>query len=138
MRELRSRVPVALRLLAVVWLPFMVETAQGQSARIDQERPPEQTDSVEVVHRHLAYRPESAAGVKGFERCQLDLACPRDSRGFATVVWFHGGGLSKGIESCLRLCGGMEWRLQELVTGCIRMLRRLFTSKMLLQQLPGC
>lgn len=96
MRELRSCVPVALRLLAVVWLPFIVETAQGQSVRIDQGRRSDQADSVEVVHRNLAYRPESAAGVKGFERCQLDLACPRDSRGFATVVWFHGGGLSKG------------------------------------------
>jgi len=96
MRELRSCVPVALGVLAVVWLPLMVETAQGQSARIDQVRSPEQADSVEVVHRDLAYRPESAAGIAGFERCRLDLACPRDSSGFATVVWFHGGGLSKG------------------------------------------
>jgi acetyl esterase/lipase len=96
MRELKSRVVVALRVLVVLWLLVQPETARGQSGLIGPARPPEQADPLEVVHRDLAYRPESAAEVVGFERCRLDLACPRDNSGFATVVWFHGGGLSKG------------------------------------------
>jgi acetyl esterase/lipase len=30
------------------------------------------------------------------ERCRLDVYTPDATRGFATVVWFHGGGLSSG------------------------------------------
>lgn len=30
------------------------------------------------------------------ERCKLDIYYPKDSDGFATVVWFHGGGLTGG------------------------------------------
>lgn len=30
------------------------------------------------------------------ERCRLDLYYPQNEPGFATVVWFHGGGLSAG------------------------------------------
>lgn len=29
-------------------------------------------------------------------QCRLDLAMPAGGRGFATVVWFHGGGLTSG------------------------------------------
>ena len=30
------------------------------------------------------------------ERCKLDLYYPEDTEGFATLVWFHGGGLTGG------------------------------------------
>ncbi len=30
------------------------------------------------------------------ERCMLDIYFPKDSKGFATIVWFHGGGLTSG------------------------------------------
>ncbi len=30
------------------------------------------------------------------ERCVLDIYYPQNSKGFATVVWFHGGGLTGG------------------------------------------
>lgn len=33
------------------------------------------------------------------ERCRLDLVLPGDAKGFATVVWFHGGGLTGGNRS---------------------------------------
>lgn len=87
MRELREcarailRVRVRVLVLLLLSLMGCAECVYGQG---------------EVVHRDLAYRPESAAGEAGFERCRLDLVCPQDQRGFATVVWFHGGGLSKG------------------------------------------
>ncbi len=32
------------------------------------------------------------------QRCLLDLTIPEEQSGFATVVWFHGGGLTGGIE----------------------------------------
>lgn len=32
------------------------------------------------------------------ERCLLDIYYPKNSNGFATVVWFHGGGLTSGSK----------------------------------------
>ena len=33
------------------------------------------------------------------ERCALDIYYPENAKGFATVVWFHGGGLTGGEKS---------------------------------------
>lgn len=33
------------------------------------------------------------------ERCRLDIYYPADLRGFSTIVWFHGGGLTAGEKS---------------------------------------
>jgi len=30
------------------------------------------------------------------EQCKLDVYAPKDTKGFATIVWFHGGGLEAG------------------------------------------
>ncbi len=30
------------------------------------------------------------------QRCKLDVYLPKDAKAFATLVWFHGGGLKKG------------------------------------------
>ncbi|MCC8200123.1 MAG: alpha/beta hydrolase [Tannerellaceae bacterium] len=43
---------------------------------------------------NIPYRTEG--NEYALERCNLDLYYPTDSVGFATVVWFHGGGLSMG------------------------------------------
>ena len=32
------------------------------------------------------------------ERCVLDIYYPKNTKGFATVIWFHGGGLSGGSK----------------------------------------
>jgi len=37
------------------------------------------------------------------EQCKLDLRYPTNKTGFATVVWFHGGGLTGGRRSFPRL-----------------------------------
>ena len=34
------------------------------------------------------------------ERCKLDLYLPEGEKNFPTLVWFHGGGLSKGNKHC--------------------------------------
>ncbi len=36
------------------------------------------------------------AGIYRNERCKLDLYYPENSKGFATLIWFHGGGLTSG------------------------------------------
>ena len=35
------------------------------------------------------------------ERCVLDIYYPETDKGFATLVWFHGGGLEKGNKNLL-------------------------------------
>ena len=51
-----------------------------------------------VTIKDLAYYPaQSIQGDKYAEsRCNLDLHYPKDSTGFATIVWFHGGGITSG------------------------------------------
>lgn len=39
------------------------------------------------------------------ERCVLDVYYPKNAKGFATVIWFHGGGLSGGNKE---LPGGLK------------------------------
>jgi acetyl esterase/lipase len=48
--------------------------------------------------QNVPYYPESEARADAYigERCVLDLYYPKQGKGFATVVWFHGGGLQGG------------------------------------------
>ena len=48
--------------------------------------------------RVLADVPYKLAAATDYERawCKLDLYLPKDRQGFATIVWFHGGGLRNG------------------------------------------
>jgi acetyl esterase/lipase len=45
----------------------------------------------------IPYRTEGDA--YSLERCKLDVYYPERETGFATVVWFHGGGLTAGSKS---------------------------------------
>ncbi len=60
---------------------------------------PEPADPDYRLHTDLPYRTDPDASDYERRRCELDLYVPADSPGFATVVWFHGGGLSKGTRS---------------------------------------
>ena len=58
------------------------------------------------------------------ERCVLDIYYPKNTKGFATIVWFHGGGLtggSKEIPEALKNKGfaiiGVNYRLAPKVKG---------------------
>ncbi|MEM7680714.1 MAG: alpha/beta hydrolase [Planctomycetota bacterium] len=44
----------------------------------------------------LAYRAGDGLDAYAQERCRLDVYHPKGAPGFATVVWFHGGGLTTG------------------------------------------
>ena len=51
-----------------------------------------------ITETNLSYRPDSTeASVR--DACQLDLYYPKEQKNFATVVWFHGGGLTGGKRS---------------------------------------
>ena len=47
----------------------------------------------------IAYQPESITDPYARSRCKLDVYYPENSNNFATVVWFHGGGLTGGNRS---------------------------------------
>ena len=49
----------------------------------------------------IPYRTGTEAGKAPYlnERCRMDLYYPAQCKGFATVVWFHGGGLRGGNKS---------------------------------------
>jgi len=53
-----------------------------------------------ALERDLAYSAKGSE-VDDYikERCRLDLYYPKNAKGFATLVWFHGGGLREGEKS---------------------------------------
>ncbi len=59
-----------------------------------------QTPSAYQTRNDLPYRPDSADPYAR-ERCKLDLYHPTDSSNFATIVFFHGGGLEAGQKHFL-------------------------------------
>lgn len=76
----------------------------------------------------ISYR-EKTTDAYARERCYLDLYYPKNVKGFATIVWFHGGGLtggSKEIPQALKEKGyaviGVNYRLspKAKVADCIQ------------------
>lgn len=56
-----------------------------------------QTDAGYLVKENIFYRAETEMKDNYVsERCRLDLYYPAVKKGFATVVWFHGGGITGG------------------------------------------
>jgi len=51
------------------------------------------------TERDLPYRSDETLPAEARERCRLDLYHPTQVKDFPTVVWFHGGGLTKGEKS---------------------------------------
>ena len=49
--------------------------------------------------KDIAYREGNALTDYTRERCRLDVYYPGGTNGYATVVWFHGGGLTGGAKS---------------------------------------
>lgn len=65
----------------------------------------------------IAYRDAAGDGYVD-SLCRLDICWPADRKGFPTVVWFHGGGLTGGRREIPKaLCGkgfavvGVDYRL---------------------------
>ncbi len=62
------------------------------------QQPPAEPAPYEV-DSDILYRTEDETTEAMKERCRLDVYFPVDDREFATVVWFHGGGLTGGNRS---------------------------------------
>lgn len=56
---------------------------------------------VEIV-RDIAYRTAPEQSEYETERCKLDIYIPKGAKNFATLIWFHGGGLKNGDKSVLQ------------------------------------
>ena len=61
----------------------------------------EKTDeALYEMERNVPYYPKGEAPTAYAQRrCKLDIYYPKKSKGFPTVVWFHGGGLRQGHKS---------------------------------------
>ena len=57
-----------------------------------------ETDAVEVV-TNIAYKTGAGLTACEVERCKLDLYLPRGKKDFATLLWFHVGGLQAGSKA---------------------------------------
>jgi len=54
------------------------------------------------VTKDIPYRPDAESEYTR-ESCKLDLKIPDGAKDFKTVVWFHGGGLTGGNKSFIRI-----------------------------------
>jgi acetyl esterase/lipase len=81
-----------LALVAITWISLSLARAEG---------PSEKPAADYKIEENLLYRDGSPEDLTAYmqERCRLDLYYPTAQPGFATVVWFHGGGLSAGKRS---------------------------------------
>lgn len=50
------------------------------------------------VQRDIPYLPDGEHTDYALKRCQLDLYLPKESKSFATMVWFHGGSIQSGAK----------------------------------------
>lgn len=53
-----------------------------------------------VIEKDIHYHPEAVNKSDNYidSQCTLDIYYPKNSKNFATIVWFHGGGLSGGSK----------------------------------------
>lgn len=49
-----------------------------------------------ILKENVPYISNSEKDAYKLERCKLDIYYPTDKKNFATVIWFHGGGLEGG------------------------------------------
>ena len=78
-------------------LVFTTVVAVGSRALTDEKK---NEKTVYRVEKDISYLEEGkTATAYQLERCRLDVYRPENKTGFATVVWFHGGGLTAGNRS---------------------------------------
>lgn len=61
---------------------------------------PLSADDGRVRVQDICYRKDAETLTPGMQdKCRLDISCPAGEKQFATIVWFHGGGLTGGQRS---------------------------------------
>lgn len=88
--------PVFRRACLLVWLGVvaLAEPGKAQSSGAEPDSYRSET--------HILYRSGTELSEGMRERCRLDVYYPANQKGFPTVVWFHGGGLTGGERSVPR------------------------------------
>lgn len=57
-------------------------------------------DDSRIRVQNIFYRTDVEIPTSGMQdKCRLDISCPVGEKQFATIVWFHGGGLTGGERS---------------------------------------
>lgn len=53
-----------------------------------------------ITEKNIAYYPDSIAQKDAYiqSQCTLDIYYPKGAKNFATIVWFHGGGITGGSK----------------------------------------
>ena len=70
------------------------------------------TDNNYRTQKNISYLHPGEKDSYKLERCKLDLHYPTDKKGFATLIWFHGGGLEAGEKHFPKeLSGGEKQRV---------------------------
>jgi hypothetical protein len=96
----------------IIWVFLLVNTlaVMAQARYITEKNIHYYADSINEKDDYVA------------SQCVLDIYYPENAKGFATIVWFHGGGLTNGkkeIPKALMNKGyaviGVEYRLSPLV-----------------------
>ena len=86
-RKRYKKTMIAMNRLFSLILMALVLTLQGYAQK---------STGKYVMQRDLSYLHPGEQDAYKSERCKLDLYYPEDKPGFATLVWFHGGGLEGG------------------------------------------
>src|ERR1700679_3727293 len=74
---------------------FIAQLLLILTARCFAEPPPK--DEIQVL-AGIDYKSGDSLSDYEKQRCKLDLYLPPEHSGFATLVWFHGGGLTGGSK----------------------------------------
>lgn len=78
-------------LLSILLIAVLANSGETKTPTVNAVKYAKKTD--------LAYRSGAELSDYAKERCRLDVYYPPELKNFATVVWFHGGGLMKGNKS---------------------------------------
>lgn len=62
-----------------------------------------------TIVRDVAYKSGEGLTSYEIERCKLDLYLPEGGEDFATLLWFHGGGITEGSKSDPMTVGIAKW-----------------------------
>ena len=95
-----KKIALTVIMLAMAMMAATAMTPHGETA----EPTGRKGECPDKGYRHIKDIPYVSADETDtyrIERCRLDLYYPEDVEGFATLVWFHGGGLEGGSKSLL-------------------------------------
>ena len=95
------------------------------------------TDNNYRTQKNISYLHPGEKDSYKLERCKLDLHYPTDKKGFATLIWFHGGGLEAGEKHFPKEFLEQGYAVIAVTTDSARVPKILPTRKMPQRPLLG-